>query len=462
MRLNQRTLIFVVVLAVIIVAAAVLLRRAPDATTGDDAEATSEPQALFPDITADMVSALSITRTLTESDATPTANTVLTPLALRLALDASGMWVVEGEELSAEVTPEATAETTAEATADVTAEATTEATAEATVESTAETTVEAESTVEAEATEAESTAEATAEATADAVAEVTPEATPLVREIDQTRVAQAISTLIGLRYRDSFETDNLAQFGLDTPAYDVNFTANGTNYRLQIGDKNIGGTQYYALLGDDGIVYILTSSSSADIVLNLLNTSPYVVPPTPTPIPVLNAPGPLFMGFDAQVINTFTLSDSETGQELVLVRNPETREWSIEGSDAAVQQQLVDFVLGQFGTLSAIDKVPGANLEALGLVNPTRFILANIDETTNYIVALGNTDPTGTRYYARVNDYADIAVVETALVDFVFDMLENPPVVPEVTPEVTAEATAESTAEATVEATAEATESSGD
>jgi hypothetical protein len=415
MRLNQRTLIFVVLLAIIIIAAAVLLRREPDAATSEDVIPTSEPQALFPDITADTVSALSITRSLNEGDSNPTAMTTLAPLAIHLVLDASGQWIVEAEETSAEVTPEATVE----ATADVTAEAT-----------------------------AEVTAESTAEATAEPVAETTPEVTP-VREVDQTRVAQAISTLLGLRYRDSFESDNLAQFGLDTPTYDINFTAGDTDYRLQIGDKNIGGTQYYALLGDDGKVYVLTSASSTDMVLNLLNNSPYIVPPTPTPIPVLNAPGPLFMGFDAQAINSFTLSDSESGQELVLVRDPETRAWTIDGSDAQVQQELVDFVLGQFGTLSAIDKVPGTNLEALGLVNPTRYMLASVDDATNYIVALGNTDPTGTRYYARVNDYADIAVVETSLVDFVLDMLVSPPIIPEATPEVTAEATAESTAEAT-------------
>jgi hypothetical protein len=441
MRLNQRTLIFVVLLAIIIVAAAVLLRREPDAATDEDVIPTSEPQALFPDITADTVSALSITRALNESDATPTAMTTLTPLALHLILDASGQWIVETDETSAEVTSEAIVEeATAEATADVTAEATVEATDE----------VEAEATVEA-------TAESTAEATVEPVAEVTPEVAPM-REVDQTRVAQAISTLLGLRYRDSFESDNLAQFGLDVPTYDINFTAGDTAYRLQIGDKNIGGTQYYALLGDDGKVYVLTSASSTDMVLNLLNNSPYIVPPTPTPIPVLNAPGPLFMGFDAQAINSFTLSDSESGQELVLVRDPETRAWTIDGSDAQVQQELVDFVLGQFGTLSAIDKVPGTNLEALGLVNPTRYMLASVDDATNYIVALGNTDPTGTRYYARVNDYADIAVIETSLVDFVLDMLVSPPIIPEATPEVTAEATAESTAEATPEAT----EASGD
>jgi hypothetical protein len=436
MRLNQRTLIFVVLLAIIIIAAAVLLRREPD-TTDEDVIPTSEPQALFTDITADTVSALSITRSLNEGDSNPTATTTLTPLAIHLVLDESGQWVVEAEETAAEVTPEATVEeATAEATADVTAESTEE--------------VEPEATVEA-------TAESTAEATVEPVAETTPEVAS-VREVDQTRVAQAISTLLGLRYRDSFESDNLEQFGLDTPNYDINFTAGDTDYRLQIGDKNIGGTQYYALLGADGKVYVLTSASSTDTILNLLNNSPYIVPPTPTPIPVLNAPGPLFMGFDAQAINSFTLSDSESGQELVLVRDPETRAWTIEGSDAQVQQELVDFVLGQFGTLSAIDKVPGTNLEALGLVNPTRYLLASVDDATNYIVALGNTDPTGTRYYARVNDYADIAVVETSLVDFVLDMLVSPPIIPEATPEVTAEATVEATAEATPEAT----EASGD
>jgi hypothetical protein len=383
MRLNRGTLIFVVVLALVIVAAALLL-RGDDATETPDVDAetapTTEPQLVFPNLTTDAVTAISLNRRVEDTGVTPSVETVLTPTAVSLVY-ANETWSL--------ASPDSSGET---------------------------------------------------------------------REIDQTRVEQAISTLLGLRYRETFETDNLAQFGLDAPAYDVNFTAGGTNYRLQVGNKNPGGTQYYALVGDDGKVYLLTSSASVDMVLNLVNTLPYVIPPTPTPVPVLQAPGPVFVGLTPQSINTFTLTDTTTGEELVLVRDPATLQWTIAGSAEPVLQQLVDFVLQQFTMLATVDKVPGTNLAALGLENPSRLIVAGINDTENHVAAIGNTDPTGTRYYARINAYADIAVIPVETIDFIFDMLENPPIAPEATPEVTGEATAEATesAEATSEATAEA------
>ena len=387
MRLNRGTLIFIVVLAVVIVAAAFLLRDDTTEIPDTDAETvpTTEPQVLFPNLTTDAVTALSINRRVQESEATVTVETELAATTLSLVY-ANETWSLAN--------PDASGET---------------------------------------------------------------------REIDQTRVEQAISTLLGLRARESFETDNLAQFGLEAPAYDVSFTAGGTNYRLQVGNKNPGGTQYYALMGDDGNVYLLTSSASVDMVLNLLNPLPYVVPPTPTPVPVLQAPGPVFVGLTPQSINSFTLTDTTTGAELVLVRDPETLEWAIPDSDQEVLQQLVDFVVQEFTALTTIDKVPGTNLAALGLENPSRLIVAGINENENHVIAIGNADPTGTRYYARINAYEDIAVLPAERIAFIFDMLESPPVAPEVTPEVTGEATdsveatAETTAEAMVEATVEVT-----
>ncbi|MDQ7026554.1 MAG: DUF4340 domain-containing protein [Anaerolineae bacterium] len=273
------------------------------------------------------------------------------------------------------------------------------------------------------------------------------------REIDQTRVDQVISTLLGLRYRDSFESDNLAQFGLDAPAYDVTVTAGEETYQLQVGNKNIGGTQYYALIGDDGLVYLLTSAGNTDTVLNLVTDLPYVIPPTPTPVPVLNAPGPVFTGLNPQSIASFTITDTEVGQELVLVRNTETFEWDIAGSDAAVDQTIVNVILNQFSALQAVDKVPGDNLAALGLDAPTRSIIASISEDENHVLAVGITDPTETRYYVRINAFTDIAVMEVDSIDLIFSLLENPPIRPEVTPEVTADAEATGEATAAVEAT---------
>jgi hypothetical protein len=268
-----------------------------------------------------------------------------------------------------------------------------------------------------------------------------------------------VSTLVGLRYNQSFEPDNLEQYGLDDAAYDISFTAADESYRLRIGNKNPTGTQYYALLGDDdSMVYLLSSASSTDTVLNIIKDLPFVEEPTPTPIPVL-VEGPIFSEFDIQAVTKLTITDAETDEELVLERDEGTFLWLIPDSPSTVDQTRVNVALSQFGALQAVDVVPADNLEALGLEEPQNLIIAQLgSEDDNHFIAVGDHDPTGTRYYVRVNAYEnEVAVVEADWVDFVLELLSEPPILPEATPEVTAEVT-EATAEIATEEATEAVE----
>lgn len=67
-------------------------------------------------------------------------------------------------------------------------------------------------------------------------------------EVDQAQVDTLLTSLTGLQAEDAFEADNLAQYGLDTPAYAV-FVVGEDNavHVLYIGDQNPSGTRYYAV-----------------------------------------------------------------------------------------------------------------------------------------------------------------------------------------------------------------------
>lgn len=159
---------------------------------------------------------------------------------------------------------------------------------------------------------------------------------------DDALVDGNISTYAALQYSDSFESDNLAAFGLDQPVYTLSITtADGIQHLLHIGQKNMAGNRYYAIaeeavadaLADlsvdatveataettaeasaeatadplasvwDGIVIeprptlsgmntiLLVNSSTIDQLLGLIAMPPYQPLPTFTPMPT-NTPNP--------------------------------------------------------------------------------------------------------------------------------------------------------------------------
>lgn len=69
------------------------------------------------------------------------------------------------------------------------------------------------------------------------------------REVDQPVTTAFVQRLVELQVNDSFMPENLADFGLETPAYVVRLnTDEGTVYNVYIGNKNPTGNRYYALL----------------------------------------------------------------------------------------------------------------------------------------------------------------------------------------------------------------------
>lgn len=101
--------------------------------------------------------------------------------------------------------------------------------------------------------------------------------------VDQTLAVGTMSNLASLAATNSFTTENLADFGLDSPDYTLTLMdSEGQTYTVQIGNQSPTSPRYYALVNDDTqTVYILPK----DIVDNLvrqINQPPYLPSPTPT------------------------------------------------------------------------------------------------------------------------------------------------------------------------------------
>lgn len=109
------------------------------------------------------------------------------------------------------------------------------------------------------------------------------------READQTLVVGTMSIVAGYEYSDRItsvtDEEARAAFGLVPPQYEIVLADDTNTYRLFLGDKNPGGSRYYAQLeGDSETVYLL-NAAQLDNVVNYVNDPPYVPPPTATPTP---------------------------------------------------------------------------------------------------------------------------------------------------------------------------------
>jgi protein-disulfide isomerase len=82
---------------------------------------------------------------------------------------------------------------------------------------------------------------------------------------------------------ENFTTENLADFGLDSPAYTLVMTAaDSTTYTLLVGNKAPANPRYYALLNDDTSTVYVVQQTQVSQLTNLIATPPYVPPPTAT------------------------------------------------------------------------------------------------------------------------------------------------------------------------------------
>lgn len=275
---------------------------------------------------------------------------------------------------------------------------------------------------------------------------------------DQIVINRAISNFATLRADDRFaiddETGGLAAFGLDNPTHTLTAQTTDETYTVQVGNQTPGGNRFYALVGDDGLVYQLAGVTTVNSLTTLSFQPPVVPTATPTPQPQLMIPGLIYPAFNTEAINRFAIRNTTSGAEVVFTRPQATdtdTPWQLTQSPAddtdnrVLDEQRMRAAIEIFGTIQAFDAIDDADLTNLGLDDPAYALQAD-SATRTYRLQVGNADLTGTRYYALVDDFDRVVVVDKDAVDILIELIGTPPLmpVPEATPEMTPEVTPES------------------
>ncbi len=101
---------------------------------------------------------------------------------------------------------------------------------------------------------------------------------------DQTKAVGMMSNLASLEALDRFETEALAEYGLETPTYILTLTdAVGKTYTVNVGSKTVTTPRYYVTVNDDKKTVYLVQGSTIDMLTNNIAIPAYVPSPTPQP-----------------------------------------------------------------------------------------------------------------------------------------------------------------------------------
>lgn len=100
---------------------------------------------------------------------------------------------------------------------------------------------------------------------------------------DQTKAVGMMSNLASLSALEKFETDKLADYGLDKPKYTMTLTdSDNKTYAVKVGNKAVTTPRYYVLANDDTKNVYLVQSSTVDMLIANIAIPAYVASPTPT------------------------------------------------------------------------------------------------------------------------------------------------------------------------------------
>lgn len=158
-------------------------------------------------------------------------------------------------------------------------------------------------------------------------------------ELDPIRTSTAIETFASLQSLDSFDVEDLEPFGLENPSAILTATnAEGSTFRLRVGDASPTAPRYYVAISDDDDTIYLVQRSTLDTLLRLVAMPPYV--PTATPLATLTfTPNP-FSEVDqtatAVIEQTSTAGANATATTIALTP---TAEPTAEGSPEATNEE---------------------------------------------------------------------------------------------------------------------------
>ncbi len=101
---------------------------------------------------------------------------------------------------------------------------------------------------------------------------------------DQTKAVGMMSNLASLTAIEKFETDKLADYGLDKPKYTMTLTDSaGKTYSVKVGNKATTTPRYYVQINDDTKTVYLVQNTTVDMLIANIAIPAYVASPTPEP-----------------------------------------------------------------------------------------------------------------------------------------------------------------------------------
>jgi hypothetical protein len=296
---------------------------------------------------------------------------------------------------------------------------------------------------------------------------------PNTQPVDQARINTQLGGFTTLNATDRFAATNLADFGLDTPAYTISITRlDGTVNRIQVGNTNPGASRYYVLVDNQTEVILVQQAAIAGMTSMVVNP-PFI--PVPTATPGTSTPDtrrPLLTGITADQITSLVITNNSTGASTNLAKDASLN-WTVVATNGNATRQVDQFATftaaANFTGLQYTDSfgpsdLPVFRLEDFGLDRPAYTIVATTNSGMQHTLTIGGLNPGGTEYYVLLTSvqlmlptatpFPTVEITAEATVDLTAEATAE---VTAAIVEATAEATTEATAEATVEATSEAT-----
>lgn len=188
------------------------------------------------------------------------------------------------------------------------------------------------------------------------------------RATDQTAVSSALSTFATLASSESFTTENLADFGLDSPTYTLVMLAGETTYTLQIGNKAPANPRYYALVNDDSSTVYVVQQTQVDDLTDLIAAPPYVPPPTATAT-FTPSPNPYS---EVEQTATAAVEQTATAESLQATLTATAQgESTVEATEAAAAEVVMAEATAE-ATEEAVEATEEATEEVTSTPSPTR------------------------------------------------------------------------------------------
>jgi hypothetical protein len=140
--------------------------------------------------------------------------------------------------------------------------------------------------------------------------------------------------------------------------------------------------------------------------------------------------------FDVQDETLIGLRISDAQENSVAVQRDEGGEWTLlEPSGEPADQSRVESAVSQAGTLRILSTLDQTlDLNVIGLDAPSYQISVTLASGRRITALIGSQTPTGSGYYAKVEDGGPQQVVNKSSVDSLLELLTNPPIAPTPSP----------------------------